>query len=389
MYNFDEIINRNGTNSVKWDSVTKKYNRNDLLPMWVADMDFKIAPEIADAVIERAKHMTYGYTFPGTEYINSIIRWNKKRHNFDVKKEWISVSPGVIPAIKAAIYGFSDVNDKILILTPVYTPFHNSVKEANRELITSSLIFDGEKYNIDFDDFEQKIKYGVKLFIMSNPHNPIGRVWSKEELSKIADICFNNNVIVLSDEIHSDIIYKNKKHTVFNTVSENARNISIVCQAPSKTFNIAGLCTSHIIIESEKVRKQMQKSMSSIGIELVNIFGIVACEAAYTYGDQWVDEMVEYVEGNADFVCKYIKEKLPLVKTYKPESTYLMWLDFRLYNLKQEELMEKLVNEGKVVLNSGTDYGTEGVGFIRLNIGCPRSIVKECIDRIEKAFNKK
>lgn len=387
MYNFDEIIDRKGTNSIKWDTITKKYNQDDLLPMWIADMDFKILPEIMDAVISRARHMTYGYTFPGEEYFDSIIKWNKKRHGFDVKKEWISVSPGVIPAIKAAIYGFSDVNDKILILTPVYTPFHNSVKEAKRVLITSSLVYDGEKYNIDFDDFENKIKSGVKLFIMSNPHNPLGRVWTKEELKKVADICYKYGVIVLSDEIHSDIIYKNKKHIVFNTVLEEAKNISIVCQAPSKTFNIAGLVTSHVIIENENIRKQMQESMSSIGIELINIFGIAACQAAYTHGEQWVDEMVEYVEGNADFVCQYIREKLPLVKTYKPESTYLMWLDFRAYNLEQEDLMVKLVNEGKVVLSSGTDYGLEGKGFVRLNIGCPRSMLKECIDRMAKVFN--
>lgn len=387
MYNFDEIIDRRGTNSLKWDSITKKYNQDNLLPMWVADMDFKIAPEITDAVIERAKHMTYGYTFPGEEYHESIIKWNKKRHGFDIKKQWIAVSPGVIPAIRAAIYGFSDANDKILILTPVYTPFHNSVKEAKRELITSSLVFDGEKYNINFDDFEEKIKSGVKLFIMSNPHNPIGRVWTKEELIKIGDICFKYNVKVLSDEIHSDIIYKNKKHYIFNSVSENASNISILCQAPSKTFNIAGLCTSHVIVENEEVRKQMWMAMSSIGIELVNIFGIVSCQAAYTYGEQWVEEMVEYVEDNADFVCEYMKEKLPLVKTFKPESTYLMWLDFRAYNLKQEELMKKLVNESRVVLNSGLDYGADGIGFARLNIGCPRSMIKECIDRIANVFN--
>lgn len=386
MYNFNEIINRIGTNSIKWDSIKNTYKRDDLLPMWVADMDFKIAPEISDAVLERARHMTYGYTIPGTEYYDSIIKWNKKRNDYDVKREWINVSTGVVPSIKAAIFGFTDKYDKILIQTPVYPPFHNSVKAARRELVINPLKYDGEKYIIDFEDFEEKIKTGVKLFIMSSPHNPIGRVWTHGELEKIADICYEYNVKVLSDEIHSDIIYKGQKHIVFNTVSENARNISIICQAPSKTFNIAGLCSSHVIVENEVVRKQMWEAMSSLGIDSMNIFGIVACQAGYTHGEQWLDEMIQYVENNAEFACEYIKEKLPLVKVYKPESTYLMWLDFRDYNISQNNLMQKLVEEAKVVLNSGTDFGDDGYGFVRLNIGCPKSMIKKCIDQIANAF---
>lgn len=386
MYNFDEMINRIGSDSIKWDSLKNTYKQDNLLPMWVADMDFKIAPEIADAVIKRAEHLTYGYTFPGKGYFDSIIKWNKMRNGYDVKKEFMKVSPGVIPSIKAAVFGFTQENDKVLIQTPVYPPFHNSVKLAKRELVTSSLKFDGEKYIIDFYDFEEKIKSGVKLFILSNPHNPVGRVWTHEELKRIADICYEYNVKVLSDEIHSDIIYKGKKHIVFNNVSEKARNISIVCQAPSKTFNIAGLCSSYVIVENEVIRKQMWDAMSAIGIELINIFGITACEAAYTNGEKWLCEMLEYVEKNAEFTCAYMKEKLPLVKTYKPESTYLMWLDFRSYNLNQTDLMKKLVEEAGVVLNSGTDFGDDGYGFVRMNIGCPKSMIKKCIDQIAEAL---
>lgn len=387
MYNFDEIINRIGTNSLKWDSIKNKYKQENLLPMWVADMDFKIAPEIAYAVIERANHMTYGYTIPSTEYYNSIIKWNKKRNDYDVKREWIKVSPGVIPSIKAAIFGFTNECDKILIQTPVYPPFHNSVTSAKRELIINPLNYDGEKYIIDFDDFEEKIKSGVKLFIMSSPHNPIGRVWTRIELEKIADICYEYNVKVLSDEIHSDLIYSGHKHTVFSTVSEKAKNISIICQAPSKTFNIAGLCSSYTIVENEVIRKQMWDAMASIGIEMVNLFGIAACEAAYSHGELWLEEMIDYVEKNADFACQYINKKLPKVKCYKPEATYLMWLDFREYNMNQHDMMKKLVEEAKVVLNSGTDFGTDGYGFVRLNIGCPKSSIEQCIDQIAEAFN--
>lgn len=387
MYNFDEVISRHKTNSVKWDSIKKKYNKENLLPMWVADMDFKIAPEIVEATVLRAKHATYGYTYPSESFYKSIIRWNKKRNNYEIKKEWINVSSGVVPLIKAAIHGFTEKNDKVLIQTPVYPPFHNSVVAFERQLIKNPLKFDGEKYIIDFIDFEEKIKSGVKLFILSNPHNPVGRVWTKEELNKIVEICYENNVKILSDEIHSDIIYKNYNHVILNSVSEKARNISIVCAAPSKTFNIAGLNTSYVIVENEVVRKQMWESMSSIGINSVNIFGLSAAEAAYNYGEQWLDEMLEYVEKNAEFVCDYIYEKLPKVKVYKPQSTYLMWLDFRQYEISQQDLMDKLINEANVVLNSGLDFGEEGVGFVRLNIGCPISMIKQCIDQIAKAFS--
>lgn len=387
MYDFDKIIIRKGTNSIKWDMIAKKYNNDQLLPMWVADMDFEIAPVITEAIKKRAEHMTYGYTFPSDEFYESIINWNKKRNNYEIKKEWMTVSNGVVPSIKAAILGFTEKGDKILINTPVYPPFHHSVLDSKRELVTSPLVFDGKKYNIDYDDFESKIKGGVKLFVLSNPHNPIGRVWSKEELEKIVDICYENNVKILSDEIHSDIIYAGNKHVVINTVSEKAKNISIVCAAPSKTFNIAGLSTSFVIVENEVVRKQMWDTMTSMGINSVNLFGLTAGEAAYANGEKWLDEMLEYLEGNADFVCSYIHEKLPYVKVFKPQSTYLMWLDFSKYNMAQAELMNKLVNEAHVVLNSGADFGEEGNGFVRLNIGCPRSMIKQCLDQINEAFN--
>lgn len=386
MYNFDEVINRIGTNSIKWDSIKNMYKHDDLLPMWVADMDFKIAPEITEAVIKRAEHMTYGYTFASGGFLDSIINWNKKRNDYIIDKEWIKMSPGVVPSLKAAIFGFTEEGDKVLIQTPVYPPFHNSVKAAKRELVVNPLLFDGEKYTIDLADFEEKIKSGVKLFVLCNPHNPIGRVWNKEELKKIAEICYDNNVKVLSDEIHSDIVYKGHKHTVFSTVSEKAKNISIICQAPSKTFNIAGLATSFVIAENEVVRKQMWDAMSSIGVDSVNLFGLTAAEAAYVHGERWLDEMVSYLEKNAEFVCEYLKENLPLVKTFMPESTYLMWLDFREYGMTQADLMQKLVHEARVVLNNGADFGTEGNGFVRLNIGCPRIQIETCLNLIKKAF---
>ncbi|NLJ58910.1 MAG: pyridoxal phosphate-dependent aminotransferase [Tissierellia bacterium] len=387
MYDFDKVIKRVGTNSYKWDMVAREYDRDDLLPMWIADMDFEIAPEIIQAVKKRADHKTYGYTYPSDNFYDSIIKWNEKRNSYHVKREWMNVSTGVVPSIKAAIYGFTEKEDKILIQTPVYPPFHRSITQAKREIVTSPLIFDGNNYTIDFQDFENKIKSGVKLFILCNPHNPIGRVWTKEELSKMTDLCYENNVKILSDEIHSDIILKGYKHTVINTVSEKAKNISLVCQSPSKTFNIAGLSTSFIIVENEVLRKQMWDSAAALGIDSVNLFGLTAVEAAYTYGEKWLDEMLLYIEANGEFVVNYIKEKLPKIKTYKPQATYLMWLDFRACNLSQGDLMNKLINGARVVLNSGTDFGEEGQGFVRLNIGCSKAMLKECLDRIYHEFH--
>jgi cystathionine beta-lyase len=297
------------------------------------------------------------------------------------------LSVGVVPSIKAAIFALTEKDDKVLIQTPVYPPFYSSVKMLKRTLVTNPLHFDGEKYNIDFDDFEEKIRSGVKLFILCNPHNPVGRCWTEEELRKLADICYNYNVKIVSDEIHSDIIYKNFRHHVLNTVSEKARNISVICQAPSKTFNIAGLCLSCVIVENEVIRKQMWEAMYAIGTDTVNLFGLTAAETAYNQGEIWVDEMVGYVEENAEFVCRYINENMPKVKAYKPQATYLMWLDFGKYDMTQAELMVKLVKEAKVVLNSGTDFGDEGKGYVRLNIGCPRSMVEESLARIKAAFD--
>lgn len=386
MYDFDKIVKRTGTNCFKWDRITSIYNKNDLLPMWIADMDFEMEPKIAQAVKDRASHLIYGYTYASDNFYDNIIKWNKKRNGYAINKEWINVSIGVVPSIKAAIFGFTDIDDKVMIQTPVYPPFYHSVTKAKRKLIKNPLIFDGEKYNIDFNDFEKKIKTGVKLFILSNPHNPIGRVWTAEELNKMVNICYENNVKILSDEIHSDIIFKGYKHTVINSVSHKAKNISIVCQSPSKTFNIAGLSSSFVIVENEVVRKQMWDSMDSVGIDSVNLLGLTAFEAAYTHGEKWLEEMLEYVEGNADFTVDYIRDKLPQIKIFKPQATYLMWLDFRNYKLNQQELMNKLINGAKVVLNNGADFGEDGKGFVRLNIGCPREMVKECLDRIYSEF---
>lgn len=372
---------------MKWDCNKRYFGVDDILPLWVADMDFEVCPEIVKAIQQRANHFTFGYTKPGEQYYKSFINWNKKRNNYDIKKEWILNVSGVIPAFKAAIYAFTEIGDKVLIQTPVYPPFHKSVNVSGRKLVKNSLQFDGEKYQIDFDDFEKKIKDGVKLFVLCSPHNPIGRVWTKDELAKIVDICYLNNVIIASDEIHSDLVFEGYKHIPTAMSSENAKNITITCMAPSKTFNIAGLKSAAIVVENDELRDKIDKALKVFGQEGVNIFGYTAFEAAYTYGERWLEELLVYLQNNIIFVNDYIKTYIPKIKTFKPEGTYLMWLDFSEYGLTQNELVNKLVKEAKVGLNNGLTFGDEGIGFMRLNIGTPKSILEEGLYKIRKVFS--
>lgn len=372
---------------MKWDYNNKYFGEDDILPLWVADMDFEVCPDIVKAIQQRANHLTFGYTKPGEQYYKSFIDWNRKRNNYYIEKDWISNVPGVIPALKAIIYACTEIGDKVLIQTPVYPPFHKSVNASERILVKNSLQFDGVKYQIDFDDFEKKIKDGVKLFVLCSPHNPIGRVWTKEELAKMVDICYQNNVIIASDEIHSDLIFEGYKHIPTAISCENAKNITITCMAPSKTFNIAGLKAAAIVVENNELRKKTDKAINVFGHEGVNIFGYTAFEASYTHGERWLEELLVYLQNNIIFVNDYIKTYMPKINTFKPEGTYLMWLDFSEYGLTQNELVNKLVKEAKVGLNNGITFGDEGIGFMRLNIGTPKSILEEGLYKIRKVFS--
>ncbi|MGL4913441.1 MAG: MalY/PatB family protein [Romboutsia sp.] len=385
-YNFDAVIDRSNNYAAKWSEMDKKYGTNDLLPMWIADMDFKAAPCIIDALKERLDQGIYGYTTRPTSYNESIVNWVDRRYGWKIKPEWLMFSPGVIPAISMIINELTNENDKIMIQEPVYSPFNSVVKQNKRELVISPLVkLEDGNYVMDYEDIEAKIK-DVKMFILCNPHNPVGRVWSKEELKRLGDICLKHNVLVISDEIHSDIILKNNKHIPFGSISEEFAQNSITCMAPTKTFNIAGLQTSQVILPNEKHYKILDDAFIRIDIRRNNSFSLVATEAAYNKGEEWLEDYLEYLEENIDFAINYINEKIPSLKVKKPEGTYLLWVDFSETGLSNEEISKALVEKGRVALNAGESFGIGGSGYQRINLACPRSMVEEGLNRIRKAI---
>lgn len=387
-YNFDKETDRSETFSYKWDGAYRYFGTNDLIPLWIADMDFKAPPKVVEALEKRASHGIYGYTKEESEHKEPFIKWAKKRYGYDVEEKWIINTPGVVPAICAAIQCLTDKGDSVLIQPPVYPPFFSSIKNNDRNLVLNPLVLKNGKYEIDFEDFEAKIKEeNVKLFLLCNPQNPVGRVWSSEDLEKILKICEENNVIVFSDEIHGDIIYEGNKFSSVLTLDKKYYERLIVATAPSKTFNIAGLYYSNIIIPDETLREKISFVFTQLNVSAENVFSIEAGRAVYEYGEEWVEELVKYLGENAEYVVDFINEKLPKIKAYKPESTYLMWLDFRELFDSQEELLDFLANKAKVGLNDGTTFSEDYVGFMRLNIASPRSIVKEGLERLERAIN--
>ena len=390
-YNFDEIIDRKNTNALKWEpSVLKDmFKSEDVLPLWVADMDFKCPKPVVDALVKRAEHGIYGYSEGNENYYNAIVNWYRNRHGWEIEKDWIVFTPGIVPAVNYIIQAFCKTGDKVIIQNPVYYPFARSITNNGASIVLNPLKLEDEKYVMDYEDLEEKVKDSrVKIFILCSPHNPVGRVWTKEELQRVGDICLKNNVIVLSDEIHSDLIMKGNKHTAFGSISEEFRDNVILCSAPSKTFNIAGLQVSNIIIPNQKLRNEYKIILENNAIMHPNSFGIVALEAAYDKGQEWLEQALEYIEGNMDFIDQFVKEKLPKIKFRKPEGTYLAWLDFKGLGMDKKQLENWMQNEAKLALDEGYIFGCGGEGYERINAACPRSILKEAMERIENAYIK-
>jgi cysteine-S-conjugate beta-lyase len=385
-YNFDEIIDRKGTDCIKYDALSMFFGADDILPVWVADMDFRTPDFIMDAIRSRMEHEVLGYTLRGETFSHSIINWVKQRHNWEVPKEWISFSPGVVAALTASVLAFTEPGDKVIVQTPVYFPFFESVRGVKRRLIENPLKLENGRYYFDLEDLEAKIDEKTKMLILCNPHNPGGMVWRHDELKALSEICIRHNILVVSDEIHSDLIFKGNTHIPYPTLSEEAAQNSIVCMAPSKTFNVAGLSTSFVVIPNPELLKTYEKLMRTLHIHMGNIPGTVALEAAYTQGQNWLSEMMEYVESNYEYLSDFMGKYLPRVKVMKPEATYLVWLDFTAYGMNDKQLNKFLVENAKVGLNNGGRFGRNGDGFMRINIGCPRSIVVEALNRIYEAF---
>ena len=387
-YDFDEIIPREGTNCIKYDARDWIFNTNDVLPLWVADMDFKTPDFIVDAIKKRAGHEIYGYTFRSDSYYKSIIGWMKRRHNWDIKKEWISSSPGVVAGLTLTIETFSKPGDEVIVQPPVYFPFFDCIKGTKRKLIENPLKIENGRYTFDFDDLKKKITENTKLLLLCNPQNPGGMVWEKEELETLSGICLENNIIVISDEIHSDLIFNKNKHIPFAILSEEAAKNCAILMAPSKTFNVAGLSTSLVIIPDKTKFNRYERTLGVGHLGMGNIFGSVALEAAYSNGDEWLEQLLAYLWENFLLVETYFSKNLPNVKVMKPEATYLIWLDFTSYGMNDERLSKFIIKEAKVGLNNGGRFGTGGNGWMRINIGCPRSILQEGLERLVKAFNK-
>lgn len=386
--NFDEINNRKGTHSIKWEAGTDKGISTDTLPMWVADMDFKTADKVIETMVQRAAEGIYGYTLLADSYYQSIIGWMLRRHDWKVAKEWIVSTPGVVNAINTAVQAYTSVGDGILINRPVYYPFSMAILNNDRKIVNSSLVYDKEtsSYSLDLADFEAKIvANNVKMFILCNPHNPVGRVWRVDELKAMADLCLKHNVIIISDEIHMDFVFKPAKHRVLTTLDARYASITVVCTSPSKTFNLAGLQASNIIIENEELRTKFNLIMRNNGIHATGFFGSAACEAAYLYGDSYVDELMDYLKGNIDYVRSFLNEHLSSIKLVEPEGLYLIWLDFNSLGLDNKQLEDFMLNQAKLWLDEGYIFGEEGNGFERINIACPRSVVIEAMERLKCA----
>ena len=385
-YNFDEIIPREGTNCIKYDGRQRFFGHSDLLPLWVADMDFRTPDFIVGAVKKRAEHEIYGYTFRGDSYYQAIIDWMKRRHNWEIKKEWISFSPGVVAGLTYAIETFSKSGDGVIVQPPVYFPFFDCIKGTKRKMIENPLKTVNGRYTFDIEDLKSKIDRNTKLLLLCNPQNPGGMVWTKDELNQLAAICLENKILIISDEIHSDLVFNGNRHIPLATLSDETAKNCVVLMAPSKTFNVAGFSSSLVIIPDKTKFTRYERTIGVPHLHMGNIFGTVAMEAAYTHGDEWLDQLLKYIWNNYLLLENFIQQNLPRVKIMKPEATYLIWLDFREYGMKDADLMKFTIEKAGVGLNNGGKFGTGGDGWLRINIGCPRSILEKALEKMAQAF---
>jgi cystathionine beta-lyase len=386
-YNFDEIIDRSGTNSIKYDLRQEVFGSDNVIPMWVADMDFRTPGFIMDAIRQRASHEILGYTTRSAGFFQAIIEWFKRRQNWTIDTNWIVFSPGIVPALNFAVRVYTYPGDKVVIQPPVYRPFSTVITDNQREIVNNPLKLHKGRYFMDFDNLKEQIDDRVKLILISHPHNPVGRVWTPEELSELARICLEHNITIISDEIHSDIIMPGCKHVPLAAISPAFSEITVTCIAPSKTFNIAGLSTSVVVIPDKNKRDVFSREINTGHLWLGNIFGNIALEAAYRNGDEWIEQLNIYISENFKFLDSYLKQYIPQIKLIWPDATYLAWLDMRGLDLDDKALKEFMIQKAGIGCNDGISFGTGGEGFIRMNIGCPRKILEKALDKLNSAVN--
>lgn len=382
---FDTVIDRRNTNCLKYDFAKARGMPEDVFPMWVADMDFQTSSYVEDAITEWSKHGIFGYSEVQTPYFEIVWNWMKEHHGWKPQEEWLIKTPGVVFALALAVRAYTDPGDAVLIQQPVYYPFAEVVRDNGRKVVSSDLYLgEDHRYHMGFEDIEKKIKKEkIRLFFLCSPHNPTGRVWTKEELTRLGDLCVKYGVTVVSDEIHHDIIFRGKHH-VFADLKDEYKEISVICTSPSKTFNLAGMMLSNIFIPNRTLRRKFRKELNKTGISQLGIMGLVACEAAYSNGEEWYQAMMSYVKDNIAFVRQFVEEHIPGVAMVKQEATYLVWLDFRGLGLETEELDRCIIHRAKLWLDSGKIFGSSGRGFQRINVACPRCVLKEALQRLEK-----
>jgi cysteine-S-conjugate beta-lyase len=385
-YNFDEELHREGTGCIKYDARKAYFGTENLIPLWVADMDFRSPGFIAEAIIKRTQHEVFGYFLKTESYFQAIIDWMSTRHKWDIQKDWILFAPGVVPAINMAVLAYTQPGDKIILQPPVYFPFFTAIKNHGREISYNQLKEANGRYSMDFEQLESIIDARTKLLILCSPHNPVGRVWQREEHLRLAEICLKHDILILSDEIHADLTFNGFRHIATASLSDAIAERTISFIAPSKTFNLAGLATSNLIIPNKNLRDQYSKLQDNLHIASGNIFGILATEEAYRYGLDWLNQLMEYLQVNLDFLMEFIQEKLPQIKVIRPEATYLVWLDFRELGLSQQELKEFLIQSARLGLNDGTTFGAGGEGYMRINIACRKTLLIEALERLHQAF---
>ena len=387
---FDTVIDRKGTRSLKYDFAVRRGKPENVLPLWVADMDFQTSSYITEALEDMVKHGVFGYSESEEHYFEAVQNWMERHYNWHVKESWMTKTPGIVFALAMAVKAYTQENDAVLIQPPVYYPFKEVVEDNHRRLVNNTLVLGGDgTYTIDYEDFEKKIiEENVKLFILCNPHNPVGRVWTREELIRLGEICQKYQVKVVSDEIHADFVFKGK-HQVFAAISREFADFTITCTSPSKTFNLAGLQISNIFISNPQIRETFKQEINRAGYSQLNVAGLIGCEAAYSDGEEWYEAMKAYVAANIEYTKEYVEKYLPGVSMTEHEGTYLVWLDFRETGLGVEELEDLIIHKAKLWLDSGKIFGEKGKGFQRINVACPRATLTEALERIRRALEER
>lgn len=384
---FDKVIDRTGTESLKWVYPRKVLKVEDAIPMWVADMDFEAPPAVVEALKLRVEHGVFGYPLVPPSFFTAAIGWLKRRHGWEVEKKWMAMTPGIVPALNYCVRAFTRPGDPVIIQTPVYHPFYYAIENNGRRVVRNPLRYDGRRFTMDLDDLRAKIDAPGRMLILCSPHNPVGRVWEREELEALGRIAVERDLVVIADEVHHDLVYRDHRHHVLAALSPELAQQTVTCIAPSKTFNVAGLTTAAVVAANPDLHKEFENEEERSGFDLGNALGIVAFEAAYRHGEDWLEELLPYLEANVDFMAVFLEERVPRLKLIRPEGTYMALLDCRGLGLEPAALNDFFLKKSGVYFSAGTLFGEESAGFVRVNFGCPRSTLREALERVERAVN--